>query len=255
MTLNKNIFPWFNALLLVLTLELSSYNYRWLYALVPMTLAVIVLSLWEFNGRHFGKDWLRLSISPLLFPIGAILFFIFLVPRVPFFLHGYVAIVALLTVLYYKNIHDIADGPQIYRPYALENPASHFNLISIFLLCSSFYNFVFFSTAIFWLVEALLALIVIGLLYQSFWANRVLNKRNALFIFVAALIMAEAFLAVSFMPLGFYVSGLILTLIYYFLAEATRAHLLDRAAKRNFRRELIIVAVVLLVVLLTARWS
>lgn len=254
MTLNKNIFPWFNGILLALTLELSSIKSEWIYVLTPMALVVVFLSLWEFNEGKINKDFWRLGISPFLFFVGVILFFVFLVPHSPLFLQTYVVVMSLLTVFYYKNVYEIAVGPQIYRPYALENWASHFNLISIFLFSSSFYNFVFFSGPIFWVVEALLALIVVGLLHQTFWASRILTRRNSMFIFIIALIMAETFLIVSYLPTGFYVSGLLLTLIYYFLTETARNYLLDKNNRRNYRRELIIAGFILIVTLLTARW-
>jgi len=254
MTLNKDIFPWFNAILLALTLELAVYRGEWVYILAPMALAVVILSVWQFNEHKFNRDFWRLGISPILFFIGVILFFVFLVPNTPLLMHSYVILMSLLTAFYYKNIHDIAGGPQIYRPYALENLASHFNLLTIFLFSASFYNFVFFSGPIFWVIEAMLALIIIGLLHQTFWASRILNRRNSMFIFVIALIMAEVFLIVSYLPTGFYVSGLILTLIYYFLSETTRNYLLDKTNRRNYRREMIIAGAVLIIVLLTARW-
>lgn len=246
---------WFEVAIFLLTLELISYYHYLIPWLVPLFFVVFLLGLWWLNGKRLNKRFFNTMISPFLFVLGAVLFYIFLVPQVNWFKHLYIIFVSGLLLVFLYNLNELLFRPSIRRLFALENLSSHFNLLAVFLLFSSFYTFMFFPTLIFWLTEVLVIVVVILLMYHNFWSNKIVDPKRRFFILVTALVMAQTYLVLSFLPTGFYVNGIILTVLYYLMSEISRVYLLEKLTAKFVRTKLVISVVILVLIFLTTRWS
>jgi len=246
---------WFDVLLLFFTLEIISTYKTLVVWLVPAFLLVFALSFWQINGRHLDKKFWNMFLSPAIFVMGAILFYIFLVPQVTWFVHFYILLISGLLFHFLYNLNELYLRPDIYRRFTLENLSSHFNLLSVFLFFSSFYTFMFFPPIVFWSTEILVILITMALIYQNFWASKIIDIKKQFFIIIIALILAEIYLVLAFLPTGFYVNGIILTVVYYILAEISRTHLLGELTQKMIKKKIIIFVFVLILIFITTRWN
>ena len=252
--INKSIVI-LNAGLLFLLLEFISYSRFWLFGFVSAFFIIFILSFWQINKRKLDKNFLNIFLSPFIFVLGAVLFFIFLVPQIAVFKHIYIILVSGLLFLYLHNLNDLFLKPDIYKRFTLENLSSHFNLLSVFLLFSSFYTFMFFPAIIFYLTQVLVILITLILLQQNFWANKIIDKKKRFFMASITLLMTELYLVLGYLPTGFYVNGIILTVVYYLLVEIARMSLLKELNAKDLRRKIIISFLALALIFITSRWN
>jgi hypothetical protein len=246
---------WFDTLLLLALLEIAGHSWKLFFWLIPVFFIVFVLSFWQINGRHLNKKFWNIFISPASFISSAVLFFIFLVPQTVGLRHLYIFLVGGLLFFFLHNLNELYTRPDIYRRFTLENLSSHFNLLSVFLFFSSFYTFMFFPPIAFWLTEILVIAIGGILMYQNFWANKIIDPKKRFFIMIIALILAELYLVLAFLPTGFYVNGIILTVVYYILSEISRVYLLGELTTKIIMQRVFIACFVLILIFITTRWS
>jgi hypothetical protein len=147
---------------------------------------------------------LGISLSPIFFSQD-ILFFPFL------------AGLCLILYFYLKDIYRLLYQPRFYRPYALEVTALPLNFVIIFLLVVEAEMLVF--------VYHLPRLIALLALFLSFfWLSFyyfAIQKEKKIFLptFVTALLLIEAYLVFSFLPLSGHLNGLILAVIFVIIIK------------------------------------
>lgn len=245
--------PSLASLLIFIFLELLLKAPKQIYWLAPLCLVIIVLSIWHLTGRNFftQKFW-QFIITPLLLLASGILFLVFLEGYwlKQFYLLGLATLIWLfLTVVFFRFY-----TPLKYQIHSLENISSHLNLITVFLVTSSFFSLIIFLAIPFWVLLISFCLVFILLNYQLVWSSGVNLSRGWLYLGVITLVSAEIFWATSFLPVSIYVSSLIITLCYYLLAGLTRNWFLEIWEGKVIRRYLLISLVSLIVILATAKW-
>ncbi len=92
------------------------------------------------------------------------------------------------------------------------------------------------------------------LFYQAIWINKITWLKSWSYILINSLVIAEFFLVISFLPTSFYVNGIILATVYYFILGLSRSYLLDKFEKKIIKKYIAVVLIVLIIVLGTARW-
>ncbi|MFH1838181.1 MAG: hypothetical protein ABH808_01640 [Candidatus Kuenenbacteria bacterium] len=230
-----------------------------------LVLLIIFFSLaklysWKLKSKNF---WYFL-ITPFLFFISSILFFIFLEGH--FFLKC--IIISLFVVLQwfiYKNIFFLLKKPEKYQPNTIRNIFNFINLISIFFFANGFYALIIFIGIPVWLLTSILFLIVFLYLFQFFWINKIPEKKALFFALILGLVFIEIFFIISFLPTSFYVNGLILTLIYFNIKNISKKYFLNsiklkddqpptKIIKREVIQYLIINILILALILGTAQY-
>lgn len=209
--------------------------------------AIAVLS-----GRRLNGDFWRLLIGPVIFIASAFLFVLFIDS---FLIRWLVAALAAVFLGFFlENFFYYSYQPGRYQPYALENTANYFNLLSVFLFFSSAYSLIVFLD-LSMTILAILILLVVGLLsYQVTWFYKIPLSKSWLYLLISLLLAIEFFWVVSFLPTSFYVNGLILAVVYYFILGLIYSHLLDKLDKRVIRRYALVSLGALVIILGTARW-
>lgn len=241
------------ALVIFVLLESIIKSPRLIYALAPLALVLVFLTVWQLTGRKLknGKLW-RFLIAPLIFIAGSLLFLSFLEG---FYLRQFLCLISagLLGIFLEMAYLWFYSRPK-YQPNALENISAHLNLLTVFLISSSASSLIIFINFPFWPLILIYTLLVLLLTYQLCWVDNIIFPASWPYIIVVTAATVEVFLAVSFLPTSAYVSGLIVALIYYLTTGLLRNLFLGVKEKKVIKRYLLISLAVFLVIIITAKW-
>lgn len=253
MWLINRLMPAFAALGVFALLESALKSPRQIYWLAPVALALTFLSVWQLTGQSLSnKKFWRFLITPLIFLAGSLLFLSFLEGF--YWRQFFCLITAVLLGVFLEMIYLWFHRRPKYQPNALENISAHLNLLTVFLLASSAYSLIIFLAFPLWLLLILFALSVLILTYELCWVDNVIFPASWPYLVVITLITLEVFLAVSFLPNSVYISGLIVAVVYYLMTGLARNWFLGVKENKVIKRYLLISLIILLIVLLTAKW-
>lgn len=254
MIIFNRIIPFVTSVLALALLEVFILFYSNVFVMVLAVILALLLALWQLHGRKIlQKDLWNFFITPTLLIAGAFLFLLFLENETA--KQAVVIITTLFILLFLNNVFLYRFQPFRYRAYALENISSYLNLIAFWFWFSSFFGFIILIDVPVWFLT-LAAFVVTGALYYSAcWINKLDIKKIYPHILILGLIIAEIFVAVSFLPTSFYVNGLLLAGFYYGLAGLSRAYILKTLDKKVFLRYTVFSLLIIIAVLATARWS
>ncbi len=162
--------------------------------------------------------------------------------------------VGIILFVFLERVFFYVHAPALHRAYALEYLSVLMALLTIFFLSVALLGLrLFVLTPSVYLVCAF-ALLSFALSYLALWASKFEIQSVRLFSFAFALLLAQGFLVVLFLPTEFYTGGAFLALAFYLLFGLSRAHLLHKLDTR-VRRRYVVLSICLFVLLsATARW-
>lgn len=161
---------------------------------------------------------------------------------------------ALFLYFYYRLIYYYLIKIDHYHVGSLAEFSSQSNLVAFYLLASSMYGLQSFLNPPMWIL-ILFAIFFYGMIvYQTMVVNAIDGKRGMFYILLACLILSELSWSISFMTLSYYVSGLILTVLYFVLINFIRFHLIGTLDRKTVRTYIIFGLLSIMVVLLTSKW-
>jgi hypothetical protein len=223
---------------------------------VVMALEII---LFLFTVRQFLRSgvkqekWWNLLILPAVFSSSVIVFSI-IVPK--FFAHPLFFVNVLFLYLYfrsvYRHLHSSSPAPDSYD--SLRNLSAYGNFLAVYFVASSVYGFQAFLNARVWSLMLPLLVIFCLIVYQVFWSDKINSREGLFFILLAGFVLVELGWSISFLPLDYYILGLISAVFYYMMIGLTRFYLLGVLNKRTIKKYLILGFLSLTVVILSARW-
>jgi hypothetical protein len=250
----KRILVFLGPLLIAIILELSFYNLKLLYVLPFIGILGLLLILkYLIKEKLFSQEYFYLSLLPFLLFICTIS--LLLLISFVFLKHLIIILFALLLILYLENIFLYYYQPLNYQLYALENLAAIFNLIIFFLLAIILNAFYTFLNLPLWLLSIILIIALSLLISQSFWINKLKNEFCYVYLLIIDIIILEFFWALTFLPTNFYVSSIILTIIFYLIWGILKAKLNEQLAKPIIWRYLLISTILLLIIIITSQWA
>lgn len=211
-------------------------------------------------GTQFGLykkahlfEALVFGVSQFLFLSGTY-FFVFFVEGSA--LRQVVIGLALVINLFYlTNIFYYHFRTEKYQVNALQNISSYLNLISVFTISSVGFSLILYLGWSSWLNSLGIALCLSVLCYQTFWVNKIIGSSALWYSCVAGLIGGEIFWVTTFLPSSFLVNGIIVTVVNYSVVNLARYYFGSNLKKSVIWRYVIISCCVLLLTLVTARWS
>ncbi|MCK4540393.1 hypothetical protein KAU09_04530 [Candidatus Parcubacteria bacterium] len=252
MRLNRYL-PLATPFLALIFLEFYSFNAGIIYIML-----VFLFFLFFFTIRQLivesGKNenvW-NYCILPFLFLSSGVMFST-LMP------HGYlvqilIIIIFLFLNFYFRSIYEFLLKPNNYKKDSLENFSSYGNFLALYFFASSVYGFQSFLGIDVWSIMFFLLLVIILIVYQVFWANKILTKANLLYIIILPLVYIELAWSISFLTLSFYILGMILAVSYYIGIGIVRFYLIGKLDAQIIKMYLIFGFFSILTVILTARW-
>lgn len=245
-----------SALLSLGLLAIQFIDISWRYwAIGSLSVVSILLTLWSLYEALAGIRWLTTCLLPTLLT-AAIGLFYFLIPstwssQLPVAVAFGIGMYALLLT---ENIFSVA----AIRTIQLFRAASAVGFLLTLLTAFFLYDTIFSFRLTFWLNSLAVFFVSLPLLFHGFWSVNLeeeINKKLVLPSCFLALCLAEFAFVISFMPLTVATSSLSLTTFMYVILGLTQASLAERLFKQTMYEYLSVGLVVLLILVLTARWG
>ena len=253
MALINRFIPWIVSLLSLVLVEQIFAAPHQVFWLASYLVVAVVLSVWQLAGRRLrnAKFW-RFLMTPVLFSLAGLLFLSFLKGPIvrQLALLGY----AVAVWLYLEIIFLRFNFRPKYQIHSLENIFTHLELITIFLVSTSFFGISVFLGIALWMLTICFAVVVALFSYQVVWTSDTTMVAAWPYAAIVALTMTEIFFAVGYLPTSVYVGGVIVAASYYLITGLTRNWLLGNHQWRVVRRYTYVAAAVTLVALVSARW-
>ncbi len=250
----KRISVFFCPLLTFLGLELLFYNIKLIYILlIVVSIVLIVFLKFLIDGKFISQEFWWLAILPLLLFYDTVSF-LFLIGS-DFIRHIVIVIFVLILMLYLENIFLYFHRPIKYKPFSLENLSAFLIILVFFLTAINLNAFYIFLSLPLWLISLILLTITCLLLCQAFWINKIKNNFKFVYLIIINIIILELFWALAFLPTNFYVNGIILTILFYFIWGIFKIKLVSKLEKKNIWRYLIISSILLILVIITSPWA
>jgi hypothetical protein len=252
--LGKRLTVFLCPLLIFISLELIFINLKHIYYLLAaITLFLIFIFKYLIKERFFSRDFWYLVILPLLLFYATVAFLLLL--NSDFSKHVIIALFSLILGVYLENIFLFFYYPLKYIPNSQENLAVFISLLIFFLLAIDLNSFNIFLNLPLWLLSLILILVVSILILQAFWSNKIKTELRFIYLMVINIIILEVFWALTFLPANFYISSIILTILFYLIWGVFKAQLIQQLEKKLIRRYLIITLILLILVIFTSNWS
>lgn len=247
----KHLIPLLEGGLIFLTLEVFLFKPTFfLYIILAVTFFIILGMLIPkqrfLNRREF---WHYLS-SPLIFTWSAILLLLFF--ENIYFKHFFIFGAGVYIVFYFENLfyYLVMRGNETQISFL--RMTNIMNVVSVFFLASGFYGIKTFLQVPIWVLTFIFFIFSSGLMYTSLWIIKQKFKEIVWEVVIVALLISQVFLFINFLPIGFYASGTLVGVLFYILSGIVTNHL--RENKIPYKRYLIVGAILILLVVLTARW-
>lgn len=220
------------------------------------TLAAVALLYARLVGvapRSF-QFWMLFG-TPLLFLATSFGLLLFL--EQPLSQFALAAFVAVFVFFFAEHVFSYVHVPVNYETYAIEHMSLVMNVASVF-----FVSVVGFGTRVFltafaplWLLGPLFFAVSLFVIFGTLWASKVDVRHARLYALCGALLVTEFFLAVTYLPTGFYTNAALIALTAYLFLGLTRAHFLETLSPKVVRRYVLTSAVLLIAVLGTSQWT
>lgn len=249
----RRLILWLVPALWILGLELTKNNVKYFWPVIFVFLTYLLFACFVICKGKFDQTFLRFIILPIFFSAAGFVFLLFSVSAM--FFHLMVLAIALALYALLKQYFTFFYFPFKYQPYSLESLTFY---ISLFLLYFMFAG-VFASMTLLKFNAALaliVALPIVGLvLYQLFWVHKIIWRASWPFVAVVCLILFEAAIVLSYLPIGYYVSAFIEVLLAYVMLGTSRAFLQNMLNRKLVISYLLVASIMAIIVLFSARWS
>jgi hypothetical protein len=93
------------------------------------------------------------------------------------------------------------------------------------------------------------------LVYQMFWASKIIGKNVRLVTVIISLVIAEIAWSIAYLPFAYNISGLILAICYYIIVGLAKDHLLGKLDKKSIKFYLIFGFLGIIIILAMAKWT
>jgi len=248
----KHFYPFIVSLVLWLLSQTFLLYPRFFYFALPLGGLLIIFSVKYLAGQREKKRWFLFVFAPLIFFLSfssysAILFNYYWIQLI-------FILVAWFIFAYLRNLYYYLTYQAPERAEKVDSLLLAGGFLSIFATASVLYGLPIFLS---WPFAVLLSIFIpISFLSLThFLPLRQLGLgSHLLFVIIEVTILAELAWALSWLPLNFTILGFILAIFYYFALIVFRLYINNELGRRNLRLPLILSSLILLILLLTARW-
>lgn len=203
---------------------------------------------WEVRQASF---WMFL-LGPLLFLASAIFALFFLESIIV----SWIVVVLVVSVLgfFSEQLFQYLHTPSTYQPYALEHFSLNITVLTVFFLSASLLGLRVFLQIPLLLLFFVLFFCLFFLFMQTFWLSKIEGATLRWYAFSCALLVTEVCAAITLLPIGFWIGAALVMVVAYMLVGLVRARWLKKLSHTVIRRYVIVGSLLLLFILLTARW-
>jgi len=242
--------------LIFIVLELVLVLPKFFYLALVLGNLLLILAVWLLQRKKFIEaDW-RLAASSLITPA------LFLTSLAVYaalsssklIIHGLFLMIGFFLYFYLKSIYYYFINSPLYKSQAFKSLAAFGNLLVVFFSASSIYWLQSFLGLPVWLLMLSFLILILIINYQIIWINRISIRTAFIFIMFIGLVLLEIGWSISFLPLNYKVTGLILAICYYVLSGITWLFVGGTLESRATKLYLSFGFIGISLILLTARW-
>ncbi len=227
------------------------YPDNWMQVIIALVTTSIVATV-IMRKPEWRLEYIGFSIVPLVLTLSGYSFI--LIHESPLFIWMVIAIILVLYFLFMKNIAVFLYQPAKYITYSLEHISIYSNLMASFFLYVSAAMFFILGVGRLRYILLYVAISTVVLIWQTFWIQKIPQRRAWLFVIVISAVMVQAFWALHFWPVAYYVSGGVLTLSLYCLLHLSRMYVTDMLNRATIIRYVTVTGLAFVIVLATSRW-
>lgn len=215
--------------------------------------AGVVALLWHLAGFRFREPerWFLVGI-PAALVVSAYAVALFLESDASKL--ALATTVALLVFFFAEHLFAFLHLPAAYQLHALEHVSLVVNAVTMFFAATSLFGLRLFLSLPLWVLSAACFVVSLFLLAATFWVCKVGTNRLRPYALGGALMLTELFLAMSFLPTGFFTNAALLTIFFYLYLGISRAHVLSKLSRPVARRYASVSIFLTILILATARW-
>lgn len=249
----KKITQYLSPLLVLFLFIFWANNKETTYYIASLLFVIQTLTIIVLTRRYKKGIFFSFYFTTFFLLFSSFIFFLIIDNIIVLYL--FAMAIAVVYNLILSNILAYIFEAADYQPNALENIYSYVNLISLFLLYSGFYGFYLLLGWPIWIFVIACLLLTALLFMRTLWSYKIVWSKSKLYILIVSLVMTESFYLISLLPTTYVFNGLIMIVIYYLLTNFIKDHLKDRLNKKDIRFYLVVSGTVLIITLLTTRWS
>jgi hypothetical protein len=233
--------------------EVYNFWHKSIYAVMIICVFVFIYSSISLVKENISNEkWWNIFILPSYFTIGLFVFIAMLANS--FLIQALFLLNVVFQYYYFKTIYSRTVKSENYQNYSLENLSAYGNFLSVYFISSSIYGLQSFLDFSVWLLMMIMLFFLALIIYQAFWSSAINPKNTFFYLLLFCLTMIEIAWSTSFLPLSYYIMGLLFALCFYILIGLLRFHLLGKLDKRAVKLYLIYGFSCMLLVFLTSRW-
>lgn len=247
------LIPWVVSVLLFGAFELIFYRPKSFFTVSFFFLILFIFSVWQISRRSLEFNFWRFLIPSFFFVSGSFLFISILEGH--FFKHFVAFALAFFLAIYLENVYVYWHEPKKFLSYSTINISGYFNIVILFIFCSSIYWFIIFLGWPLSIGAILIFFLAYFLTYQMLTFHEFRMKERIHYLYIVPLIVTEIFLAVGFLPTSVYMNAALVTVSYYLLIGITKNHLLNMLHAKVIRRYLGIFILCLAILFVSAKYS
>lgn len=251
--MNKYIFIFLIPTINFCLFELFFFYPRLFYFILIAINLLIFFSLKKIKGKKITEKSLwNISILPIFFSTSLMIYSALITNN--FFIH-FLFVVNLLFTYYYLKSAYFKDTEHGGVKDSFENISSYGNFLTLFFASASIYGLKAFLGIPVWLLIIAMAIIILLIVYEAIWANRIKIRQGGAYILIVCLLLIQIAWSIYFLPLNHNTLGLILAICYYILIGLTKSFLRDNLNRRTIKLYLIFGLGSIVLILLTAKWA
>lgn len=224
------------------------------FFVIPIALFVYFFTYFSILEGISDKEWIMLFVPPLYFSLVFYLFYFFLpqrwLARAPFAVIYAVSIYALLLS---QNIFNVG----VEKSLQLFRAAFSVNYLFLTLTMLLGTSLLFSLRLIFLLNGVLTFIFSLPLAMHFVWSinpQEHIDRSVTKHAVVVSVILAQAVLILSFVPINPNVFALVVTALFYSLCGLLSAHLTSRLFRERIREYLFVLGFVFIIMLMTVKW-
>ena len=242
------LFPW----MIFLSFEIIYFYPKfYLWAFIIANLLIIYAVARVLKNRARAKEYWFAFILPIIFPNSA-LFFSFLLDKK--YIHLFILLSAIFIHYYFRQIYDYFYQEGEKDSWKIGNFTYYSGLLSFFFTASIVYGLQsYLNISVAKLIFLIIAVcFLVSFQYLKFY--QIPFRESALYLFISCVIMTEIGWIGSFFPLKFFITGAIVSIIYYLVSGLLKFYLLGKLNKIIIRNHILVGLLSLIIILLTSRW-
>jgi len=242
-------------LMMALLLFSSFFSYQDIYIFVPIIfLTVYVATYFSILEGITDHEWITLFLHPVYLSIVFYLFYFFLpqrwLTRIPFIVMYTISIYAVMLSQNIFNI-GVSKSLQLYR--------AAYSVNFLFLTISAFltYSLIISLRLYFFINFGLIFITTLPLTFHLLWSiepTSKIEKKTVMQALFVALLIAEAGMVLSFIPMNQSIYALILTSLYYGLSGLVQVYLQGSFFKERIREYIFVFIFTFIIFVLGLRW-